>query len=63
MLTKETLPENGPLKSGVNTILTLRVAPAAIVTGKERLVEKTPPVKFAADMVTEVFPVFERVTV
>jgi hypothetical protein len=63
LLTKETLPENGPLVSGANTILTLRVAPAAIVTGRERLVENTPPVKFAAETLTELLPVFDRVTV
>lgn len=44
-------------------MLTLRVAPAAMVIGSERSVENTPPVKFAAERLTEEFPVFERVTV
>lgn len=63
VLTNETVPENGPLMSGAKMMLTLCVAPAAIVNGKLRLAPNTPPVKFAADRVTDESPVFERVTV
>jgi ABC-type Co2+ transport system permease subunit len=62
LLTNETFPENGPLMPGANTMFTVRVAPAASVTGRERLALNTPPVRFAAVTVTDEFPVFRSVT-
>jgi hypothetical protein len=62
LLTNETLPENGPLVSGAKTMLTVRVPPAAIVSGRARDVENTPPVKLAADTLTDVLPVLDSVT-
>jgi hypothetical protein len=63
LLTNETDPENGPLIDGANTIVTAFVAPAAIDAGNVRPVAlKTPPVKLAAETVTDPVPVLERVT-
>lgn len=64
LLTNETDPENGPLIAGANLIVTVLVAPAAIVAGKVNpVVLNTPPVKFAAETVTDPVPVLESVTV
>jgi hypothetical protein len=64
LLTNDTEPELGPLIDGANLIVMDWLVPAAIANGRVKPVAlKTPPVKFAADTVTEVEPVFESVTV
>jgi hypothetical protein len=62
LLTNDTDPANGPLVSGANAIGTVRLAPAAIVSGRLTFELNLAPVKFADDTVTEEFPVLERVT-
>jgi hypothetical protein len=63
LLTNETDPENGPLIAGAKLIATVLVAPAAIVTGSVRPVAlNTPPVKLAAESVTDPLPVLDNIT-
>jgi hypothetical protein len=63
LLTNDTEPDAGPLTAGANSIVTVFVAPAAMVTGKVSPVAlNTPPVKLAAETVTEPPPVLVSVT-
>jgi hypothetical protein len=63
LLTKEIDPEKGPLVSGAKLIFTVFVVPAATLKGMATAELKTPPVRFAAETETEVFPVFDNVMV
>jgi hypothetical protein len=49
--------------SGRKVILTDRLLPAGMIIGNDKpLAVKTPPVKFAAETVTDLVPAFESVT-
>jgi hypothetical protein len=62
LLTNDTDPEKGPLKSGAKVIATVRLAPAAIVRGRPRFELNRDPAKFAEITTTEEFPVLVNVT-